>query len=89
MRVSFTESLDKILKANTLRPAVLLRVVPIAVAALTSQSIVLKTDFPAKHRNPVVAKVCSCLKLGSSIGLGFFNLTSLLRRLDVTSFCMQ
>ena len=53
MRVSFTESLDKVLKANTLRPAVLLRVVPIAVAALTSQSIVLKTDFPAKHRNPV------------------------------------
>ena len=53
MRVPFTESLDKVFKANTLRPAKLLRVVPIAVAALTSQSIVLKTDFPAKHRNPV------------------------------------
>ena len=43
MRVPFTESLDKVFKANTLRPAKLLRVVPIAVAALTSQSIVLKT----------------------------------------------
>ena len=71
MRVSFTESLDKVLKANTLRPAVLLRVVPIAVATLTSHSIVLKADFSAKHRNPVRQAIVK-LQAGEFI-LGYYN----------------